>query len=702
MSHALTCSGVRDRWNYPEPSESKFAMSVGCASIREVSQKCPLDHEVGGGVVLTLIKAQVWKYKSIEDSTPVALADAVTVLVGKNESGKTAFLEALHKALPLSSAKYDYVADYPRKDLVRYRPQHEAKNYQRVVELTFRVEKTLADRINKEVFGGAEIVAPGSTFTRDTTIANTATIGFHIDQKAALKALQKPLADLEHQDEVFSGAARLEDTLTKIESLNLPADNRLAMFATQWRARAIQGAGWGLVDGHIWRTCLSPALPKFLYFDDYKLLEGKINLPSLQQREAAKQLTDADETAQGLLQLAGTTLPELMSEEGYETAKAKLEAIGLNITQKVFEFWRQNQDLDVEFDLKSDAKDAAPFNSGVNLYIRIKNRRHGVTVPFDQRSKGFIWFFSFLVWFDAVQSRASTTEDLILLLDEPGLNLHALAQADFLAYLRELSGQHQIIYTTHSPFMVDSARLEDVRVVEDRVKEGTKITGDLAGSSDESVFPLQAALGYSIAQNLFIAKKNVLIEGPADLILLQHMAALLEAGGKQGLGEAILVPVGGLDKLATFVALLGANKLKLVVLHDRASTPHQKLDDLIRQKLIERKRVLDFSLFLDPAPNEADIEDLLPVDAYISAFNKAYAKELNGVGLTAGELGSQPRMIERINQWLKAKGIALLKDGGFNHYRVAQAILPALTAETLQPQALARFEKLFVKVAEVL
>lgn len=59
-----------------------------------------------------LVKAQVWKYKSIEDSSPVGLADAVTVLVGKNESGKTAFLEALHKAMPLDEVKYDYVADY--------------------------------------------------------------------------------------------------------------------------------------------------------------------------------------------------------------------------------------------------------------------------------------------------------------------------------------------------------------------------------------------------------------------------------------------------------------------------------------------------------------------------------------------------------------------------------------------------------------
>lgn len=651
----------------------------------------------------TLIKAQVWKYKSIEDSTPVDIADDVTVLVGKNESGKTAFLEALYKSLPLNAAaKFNFVADYPRKDYVRYRPKHEAKDYDRVVQLTFRIEQALADKINAEVFGGAEIVATGSTFQRNSSIGNTQTIGFSIDRSAALAALRKPLADLEHVDDVFGKATTLSDVIAKIEPLNLPPDNKLASFAAQWRGHQQQEGTWDLVTGHIWRTYLAPSLPKFLYFDDYKILDGKINLLTLQQRQSQQQLTDADETALGLFELAGTSLQELSSEEGYETAKAKLEAISASITEKIFEFWKQNQELDVEFDLKADPKDVAPFNTGFNLYVRIKNRRHKVTVPFDQRSKGFIWFFSFLVWFDAVQSRAETKDSLILLLDEPGLNLHGLAQADFLSYIRDLSTKHQIIYTTHSPFMVDSERLSDVRVVEDRPKDGTKVTSELAGSSNESVFPLQAALGYSIAQNLFIAKKNLLVEGPADLLLLQHMSALLEGSGKPGLGDAILVPVGGLDKLATFVALLGSNHLQLAVLHDRAISPHQKLEDLVRQKLIERKRVLDFSMFIEPAPAEADIEDLVPQDAYIAAFNRTYSKELKATPLKAKDLGKAPRIVARIDKWLAAKGITLVKDGGFNHYRVAQALLQTLTADSFKPDELARFERLFARIGEVL
>jgi predicted ATP-dependent endonuclease of OLD family len=653
--------------------------------------------------LITLTKAQVFKYKSIEDSSPVEIDGDVTVLVGKNESGKTAFLEAVHKALPVENVKFDFVFDYPRKDYVRYRPQHDAKSYANVVELTFRIEKELADRINKEVFHGSQIIQPAQIFTRTTHYGNASTIGFHVDLPAAISALKKPLEGIEHTDEVFAQARRLEDIVAKIEAKQLPADSSLSVFAKEWRDRfAKAAANWNFIDWHIFNAYLNPSLPRFLYFDDYKLLNGKINLESLSQRKANNQTNDADETTLGLFDLAGTDLKELTSEEGYENSKAKLEAISLTITQQVFDYWKQNKELAVEFDIKTDPKDQPPFNNGKNLYIRVKNLRHGVTVPFDQRSKGFIWFFSFMVWFSAVENRTETDKDLILLLDEPGLSLHALAQTDFLSYIEKLSDSHQIIYTTHSPFMVESNRLERVRVVEDRPKEGTKVTGQLEGSSEESLFPLQAALGYSIAQNLFIAKKNVLLEGPADFLLLQHMSAILEQAGKSGLTEGVFVPVGGLDKLATFIALLGANKLRIVVLHDRASGPHQGLERLIQQKLIERKRVLDFSIFRTPDNLETDIEDLFPETLYVDAFNTAYVRELKGTRLTVADLGRHPRIIERINQSLKDKNITLLKDGGFNHYRVAQALLPNLTNATLAATDLQRFESLFARLNRAL
>lgn len=305
-----------------------------------------------------------------------------------------------------------------------------------------------------------------------------------------------------------------------------------------------------------------------------------MNLADLAQRaEAAKndpkQLTAAHRSVLALLRMADISMEDLVSPGSYEELKAKIEGVSISLTDQVMEFWKQNEDLEVEVDLKADPTDAVPFNNGVNLYLRIKNRRHrGVSTPFDQRSRGFIWFFSFLVWFDSVQhqldpSGKSAGKKLILLLDEPGLALHALAQADFLRYIDRLAQDHQVLYTTHSPFMIHSDRLHQVRLVEDQLKVGTVISSNLNGSDPRTIFPLQAALGWTIAQNLFISERNLLVEGPSELIYLQVASSLFDAKGTPGLrADLTIVPTGGLDNVATFVSLLGASGLKLAVLHD--------------------------------------------------------------------------------------------------------------------------------------
>ena len=70
-------------------------------------------------------------------------------------------------------------------------------------------------------------------------------------------------------------------------------------------------------------------------------------------------------------------------------------------------------------------------------------------MPFDERSRGFVWFFSFLTYFSNLEEEK--TNDLVLLLDEPGTNLHAMGQTDFLRFIKErLANKNQVIYSTHS------------------------------------------------------------------------------------------------------------------------------------------------------------------------------------------------------------------------------------------------------------
>ena len=116
---------------------------------------------------------------------------------------------------------------------------------------------------------------------------------------------------------------------------------------------------------------------------------------------------------------------------------------------------------------------------------------------------------------------------MVLLLDEPGLSLHGRAQADLLRFFEEkLAPHHQIVYSTHSPFMVPASAFDRVRIVEDKVEVrgqrriplGTKVREDVLELDPDTLFPLQGALGYEITQSLFVGKHTLLVEGPSDIL----------------------------------------------------------------------------------------------------------------------------------------------------------------------------------------
>ena len=156
-------------------------------------------------------------------------------------------------------------------------------------------------------------------------------------------------------------------------------------------------------------------------------------------------------------------------ESEYEVRKAALESAATTVSEEVFRYWSQNPELTVELDL--DLREAGHNGQGGPpfLDVRIRNARHRVTTNFGERSGGLVWFFSFVAAFSELRD----DQGLILLLDEPGLGLHAAGQADLLRYLDEqLAVGHQVVYTTHSPYMIDATRPHRVRTVEDVEGEG--------------------------------------------------------------------------------------------------------------------------------------------------------------------------------------------------------------------------------------
>ena len=185
----------------------------------------------------------------------------------------------------------------------------------------------------------------------------------------------------------------------------------------------------------------------------------------------------------------------------------------------------------------------------------------------------------------------------LLLIDEPELFLHPQAIELLRASLKSLSNKgYQVVFTTHSPFMVETTKLNRVRTVFSD-SDSSIVSDSIQQKDPNTLFPLQAALGYDIAQNLFISKKNLLVEGVSDLMYLTQISEYLKSIDRIGLNDDItIVPSGGLDKVASFISLLRGSKLSIFCLLDSFTDQKakSKLDRMISEKIIADKNIKFF------------------------------------------------------------------------------------------------------------
>ena len=141
------------------------------------------------------------------------------------------------------------------------------------------------------------------------------------------------------------------------------------------------------------------------------------------------------------------------------------------------------------------------------LLLFVKGTDDSALIPLEERSRGFQWFFSFDV--TLMCETEGRFKDAILLLDEPGLHLHAAAQQSVFKRVEAYSKRDQLIYTTHLPFMIDMDRLDTIRICKE-TENGTKVTSNLYSDDLETRLPLQTALGLSMSQSLFIGNYRLL------------------------------------------------------------------------------------------------------------------------------------------------------------------------------------------------
>lgn len=568
---------------------------------------------------MKLTKVRVTNYKCIDDSEEFSIRQ-LTCLAGKNEAGKSALLQALRRLNPVEEveANFDKLIEYPRRHLNDLKKGGDASC---VIDTEWELEEGDLAAI-EETFGPQAV---DSTLRIRRGYDNETAWCPYLNEKATIQHL------LSQGEELTESTRKRLEACETVEQLRSTLNGQEQPQQAERLMLDHLNAVIPTTINDAIRNKLEDHLPKFLYFPAYSTLQGQMSLDQLKKTQHdPNHQEEHGRVFAALLGLAGVDIDDIANPARYEEQKAQLESISNNVSDEIFKYWSQNRHLEVEFDLHSGRTgDPPPFNTGEVIDLRVRNTRHRVSVPFDERSTGFVWFFSFLVYFS--QMRDLFGDNLIVLLDEPGLTLHGKAQGDLLRYIKErLLPRFQVVYTTHSPFMIDPGDLAGVRTVEDAPDEsegdtvvGTKVRENSVAADSDTLLPLRAALGYELTQSLFIGENSLLVEGASDLLFLQWASRRSKAAGGTGLDSRWTVtPVGGITKIASFASLFGSNLLKLAVLVDLHHSDKKKVTALEKAEYLNSDVVFSAAMFVEQG--EADIEDMLGRDLYVRLVNRAY------------------------------------------------------------------------------
>jgi len=622
---------------------------------------------------MKLKQFRILNYRSITDSGIIHVGQ-LTSLLGRNESGKSNLLRALHSLNPSDGFKaLSKVKDFPR-----HRRLEECSDNTPVVATLWELDDADRTELGKLWARGetATAVRIGRAYGDRRTVGFDGVSAQEFDAAAirskvrkivpAVKAKAAKLdeqvrtvleaaadkfdADVAPPADALAWANKAKPALAALRQAMATADAELTdtqdahVVELEDLANTIAGDIEGEKNARQWAIA---QMPVFMYLEEYPELNGHQNIAEFLQRKEQSQQTPADVNFEKMCKVAGLRPEELQSllgQKEHETRNQLANRASAVITSEIRRLWK-DRPLKVRFD--TDAEH-------INTFVSDPNATFDVEVNLNERSRGFQWFFSFYVTF-AADTNGGAAEDAILLLDEPGLYLHAKSQRDLLNHF-EADFKNQILYTTHSPFMVPTHRLDTVRTVSIAEEVGTTVSNDPSGDA-RTLFPLQAALGYDLAQSLFIGPNNLVVEGVTDYWALSSISEYLNSNGGGGLrGDITITPAGGAQKIPYMVALLSSEQLNVLALLDHEKDAKTTRDELVKSKLISDKNVIFIAdAFGSSPPKEADMEDLIDAKVYETLVHESYAKELKGISLKVNE--KIPRIAKRFEDAFKTAGL---------------------------------------------
>jgi len=653
---------------------------------------------------------RVQNFRSINDSGDIHVTQ-ITALLGRNESGKSNLLRALESLNPADG----FQALNPIKDFPRHRRLEECNDNTEVLTTRWSLDTDESSELEKcfpraanvtqleisrryigggkrwvsfiglnpltidlseiktkarKISSGVQVVADKAEEPTKTELATAATQFEQAITESVSPAEWAPLA--------IEALATLRKALASIDA-DLTDKQEQLIVELEDLSKNIENDDKAWADARRWAVA---QLPIFILLEEYPELDGHQDIHQYVHNKGRNSLTEAQRNFEKLCKVAGLdpqNLQNLLNSGDHETRNQLANRASSVVTSEIKRLWGDRA-LKIRFNLDANHLDTL---------ISDPTATYDVEVNLNERSRGFQWFFSFYITFSA-DTNGGEAANAILLLDEPGLYLHAKSQSDLLKHF-ESDFTNQILYTTHSPFMVPTHALDSIRTVNIAETAGTTVTNDPSGDS-RTLFPLQAALGYDLAQSLFIGPNNLVVEGVTDFWYLSSVSQYLADENSQSLNpELTITPAGGAQKVSYMVALLSSEKLNVLVLLDEEKESKGTRDDLVKTRLIEEQNVIFVTAaFADNAPLEADIEDLIDANVYIELVRESYKRELKGKTLNLNE--NIPRIAKRVESALRDHSIA------FHKTRPARLFLKKMAASpetVLTTNSVGNFERLF-------
>jgi len=631
---------------------------------------------------MRLVKARIQNYRSIIDTGYFDIEELKTILVGPNEAGKTVLLQALQQLnKPSDINGFESLRDYPRS------------KYNEITTGRIKIEDVII------VTGFFELEDKDKKLIPDEFHQCQYKLDRHLNNKAYSSLINAPslitYADISKS--LSRMAIHMDTNIPESQRDNKPSD-QLNLITTEWNKSTLIESekivtldkwlndNYRYVDEHnqdeekrysellekvksnlrhneVLAT-LNRMVPVFILFNNYFKVKPAIHLGHLAQRIEQNILDDEyyDYGNQCLLKLLGFSARELSDlgstsspsmndvdalknyRDRLDSRSYQLNAASVRLTNEIRSVWMPNPDRPEADKLKITA-------DGQYLKVVVEDDL-GVDIELDQRSEGFQWLVSFFIVF--FSEAMDKHENAILLLDEPGMSLHALKQRDFRETISRLAKNNQTLFTTHSPFLVGPNELDIVRVVEMKDRSsGTKVHTTISSEDPAGLLPLQEALGYDLAHSLFSQQRNLILEGITDYWYLEATAEMLRASGNSSLNEKVaLVFSNTAGKVVYYATILHAHNLKVAALLDSDAAGDQAAQQESLVHALGNKNILRTKDFCSIP--KAEIEDLLR-DTLIEIAKEEFGVDVSRIAIEQSGRPLVAILNQEISQFSKYK-----------------------------------------------